>query len=158
MSSLIWGSSNIPVLSVSVLIRWNVWRKANSLPFLSIAFTKFFVTPNLICKDGSNILFGSTRGWDRTLFEPGFNLCLNSRSCLTLLVVSSVVQETQKTRILCVPTLEPYDQSNYLKISTDQTFALLVVNNRQIIIHAVVSFFHLYWMPKRDRWKTIPIL
>ena len=43
-------------------------------------------------------------------------------------------------------------------ICTDQLFVLLVVKSKQQMIHAIVSFFHLYWMPKRDRWKTIPIM
>ena len=36
--------------------------------------------------------------------------------------------------------------------------SILVVNNRQQMIHSAVSFFHLYWMPYRDRWKTISIM
>ena len=52
-----------------------------SKPTLSIAFTKFFINPNLICMGGSSI-FGSTRRRDWTLCEPGFNLCLNDHSCL----------------------------------------------------------------------------
>ena len=55
MSFLIWGPPNIPPLNFPMLICWNFWRKANPLPSLSIAFTKFFITPNLICKGGSSI-------------------------------------------------------------------------------------------------------
>ena len=75
------------------------------------------------------------------LCKPGFNPFLNGHSCLTMLVISQAVQETQKTRILGVLTLEPQDQSNHLKSST---FVLLVVNSRQQMIHTIVSFFHLY--------------
>ena len=78
MRYLIWGPSNIPALSFSMLICGNFsWKKSNLLPSLSIAFTKFFITPNLICKGGSSILFCSLRGWDWTLYKPGFNSCLN---------------------------------------------------------------------------------
>ena len=82
MSCHIWGLSNVTTLSFSMFIRGNFfWRRANPLSFLSIAFTKFFITPNLICKGGSSILFGSTRGWDWTLCEPGINSCLHGHSC-----------------------------------------------------------------------------
>ena len=65
MSSFIQGLSSIPTLSFSMLIRGNFsWRKANPLPSPSIAFTKSFIIPNLICKGGSSILFCSTRRWD----------------------------------------------------------------------------------------------
>ena len=57
--------------------------KANLLPSLSIAFTKFFISHSLICTGGSSILFGSTRRCDWTLCEPGFNPCLNGHTCLT---------------------------------------------------------------------------
>ena len=54
MSSLIWKPSYIPALSFSMLIHGNFsWKNANLLPSLSIAFTKFFITPNLICKGGT---------------------------------------------------------------------------------------------------------
>ena len=47
MNSLIWGSSNISALSFFMFIHGNFsCRKANLIPSLSIAFTKFFITPN----------------------------------------------------------------------------------------------------------------
>ena len=56
MNSLFWGPSNIPGLSFSMLTRGNFsWRKANPLPYLSIAFTKSFITPNLICEGTGSI-------------------------------------------------------------------------------------------------------
>ena len=83
MNSFIWVGSNIPAVSFSMLIHWNFsWRKAKPLPPLSVAFTKFFLTSNLICISGSSILFSSTR-WDWTLCQPSFNPCLNGHSCLT---------------------------------------------------------------------------
>ena len=42
-------------------------KESKALPFLSIAFAKFFISPSFMCKGGSNILFGSTRGGDFTL-------------------------------------------------------------------------------------------
>ena len=84
MSSLIWGPSNIPALNFSMLFCWNFcWRKANPLPSLSNALTKFFMRPSLIWRGGSNILLSSPRGWDRTLCDPGFNTCLDDYYCLT---------------------------------------------------------------------------
>ena len=84
MSSLIWRSSNILALSFSMLIHGNFsCRKANPLPSLSIACTKSFITPNLMCKGGSSILFSSMRGWDWMWCKIGFNPSLNSQSCLT---------------------------------------------------------------------------
>ena len=84
MSFLIQGLSNIPILIFSMHFRWNFWwRKANPLPSLFNAFTKFFMRPSLMWRGGSNILLGSTRGWDRTLFDPGFNSCLYGHCCLT---------------------------------------------------------------------------
>ena len=45
MSSLIWGPSNIPALSFSILIQGNFsWTKTNPLPSMFITFTKFFMT------------------------------------------------------------------------------------------------------------------
>ena len=77
--------SNMPTLSFSMLIRCNFSRrKANPQPSLSIGFPNFFITPNLICRDGSIILFGSTGEWDWTLWEQSFNPCLNGHSCLTI--------------------------------------------------------------------------
>ena len=65
MSSLICRPSNIPLLNFSMLINGNFFRrKINPLPSQSIAFIKFFITPNLICKSGTIILFDSTRGRD----------------------------------------------------------------------------------------------
>ena len=99
---LIWGPSNIPTLSFLMLIHGNFsWRKINLLPFLSIAFTKFFITSNLIWKDENSILFSSTR-WDWTLCESG----LNTHFCLT-----------QKQGYFVYPPWSP--RSNHLKISTD---------------------------------------
>ena len=64
VSSLIWELSNIPALSFCIFIRGNFsWRKANPQPSYSLAFTKFFITPNLICKSESSILFDSTEGF-----------------------------------------------------------------------------------------------
>ena len=83
MSSLIWGLSNIPALSFSLHICENFQWKANPLIFLFITFIKFFIAPNVICKGGKSILFGSTRGWDWTLCESIFNTRLNGHSCLT---------------------------------------------------------------------------
>ena len=53
--------------------------------------------------------------------------------------------------------MDPYDQSRNLKIDTDQPYVLLVVNNRQQMIHAVASFFYLYRIPHTNKWKTILI-
>ena len=78
MSSLIWRPSNIPALIFSILFRWNFWwRKGNPLPYLSNAFTKFFMRTSLMWRGGSNILLGSTRGWDKKFCDPGFNPCLD---------------------------------------------------------------------------------
>ena len=84
MSSLIWGPSNIPALIFSMLFCWNFWwRKANPLPSLSNAFTKFYMRLSLMWRGRSNILIGSTKGWYRTLCNRGFNPCLDGHTCLT---------------------------------------------------------------------------
>ena len=84
MSCLFWGSSNIPAVSFSTLIRDIVSRrKISPLPSQTIDFTKFLITPNFICKVWSNILFDLTRGWVWTLYEPGFNPCLDGFARLT---------------------------------------------------------------------------
>ena len=84
MSSLIWEPSNIPALIFSMLFCWNFWwRKANPLPSLSNAFTKFYMRLSLMWRGRSNILLGSTKGWYRTLCNRGFNPCLDGHTCLT---------------------------------------------------------------------------
>ena len=57
--------------------------------------------------------------------------------------LSAQLSKIQKTRILSAHTSELFNQSNRHKISTDQPFVILVVNSRQQMIHAIVSFFHL---------------
>ena len=51
MSSLIWIPSNTPALSFSMLSRLNFsQRKIKPLPSLFNAFTKFFMSPSLMCR------------------------------------------------------------------------------------------------------------
>ena len=57
--------------------------KSKSSTFSVQCLTKFFMRPSLLWRGGRNILLGSTRGWDRTLCDPGFNPCLDGHSYLT---------------------------------------------------------------------------
>ena len=69
ISSLIWGSSNSPAFSFSLLTRGNFSPKnAKPPPFLSSPFANFFIKPSLIWSGGSRIFCGSTKGRDCTLW------------------------------------------------------------------------------------------
>ena len=129
-------------------------RKANQLPYLSFAFRKLFITCNLICQGGISVLLGSRREWDWKLCEPSFDPCLNGHSCLT--ESAQLSQRHRKQKYFVWP---PWSPTSFPTIfSTDQPFVLLVVNSGQRMIHAVVSFFHLCWMPNREKRKTIPFM
>ena len=81
---------------------------------------------------------------------------LYASQVLTLVLMTTLVWHNVSRQPSCPRDTEnKYTQSNHLKISTDQPFVLLVVKSREQMIHAVGSFFHLYWMPSRNRcWRT----
>ena len=51
-------------------------KHVNAGPFTSKAFTKFFISPNLICTAGGKTLLGFIKGLCVTFFITGVNNCL----------------------------------------------------------------------------------
>ena len=82
LSSLISRTSNIHALRFSMLFRFN-FSQRNPRASLFNAFTKFFMSPNLMCRGRSNTLLGKTKGRGGTLCDPRFNSCIAGQSCLT---------------------------------------------------------------------------
>ena len=70
-TSRIWGPTKMPSLILASLILGNfVHRYWKAFPFLSSAFTKFFMKPSLIWRGGRRTFWADTRGSLFTLCWP----------------------------------------------------------------------------------------
>ena len=99
IGSLKYTSSNIPALSFSIIIRGNFsWRKAKPKPSLSISVRKFFISPNMIRRSGTNIFIQ---------FNERKRLNRHSSQALTLLLTATHVRHK-----VCRPTACPKDTEN----------------------------------------------
>ena len=95
-----WGQLNTPALIFSLLHLGNFAHKdENCGPFLSSAFTKHCMGPNLICRGASNTLHGSTRGWWAAFFVSGVPTLLLA----VVNVLARLFNLLRYSRILCNP-------------------------------------------------------
>ena len=76
-SCLIWGPINTPAFTFSKVSLGNFPHKyMNAGPYTSKAFTKYFISPNLIYSGGGKTFLGFIKRLCITFFIPGVNDCL----------------------------------------------------------------------------------
>ena len=75
---LIWGPINTPTFTFSKVSLWNFPHKyVNAGPFTPKAFTKFFISPNLLYSGRGKTLLGLVKVLCITFFIPGVNDCIH---------------------------------------------------------------------------------
>jgi len=132
----------------------------NGDPFRSMAFTKFFIKPSLMCRGGSRILCHSANAGCCTFFSPTFRDFLWGQSVFRKCKVFPRLSHSHKKKqhYFLYPSWRPIQQRRYLQVTTNMPAILAVFKLIQQLLWVFLGFFQVDSVSDWNGWMLVSIM